>query len=244
MHIAGGVYRTLKKALFLPSLRMIQLISVGNENELNGKVYASVWEESNSCKALMFINPTIMVSWTAIRTFSSTHLPRSTSLPSLTPPSVTSSTEPCGSWRAPECKSSFLLSGENDTLFRVPSERGRVLVRGRSSDKMCERAGVGMGVASSSEGFATDGIGGEGNCASVSDGDRRGGLRDCLWKSSGLDIHCRDLDTYTLLILDSKIHSAASASPPSASAASQSTNSCRVCAAAGDGYGLDTSDCL
>ena len=138
----------------------------------------SVWDESTSCSALMFISPTFVLRYAPRSVLDEQHSPRSTSLPSLTPPSVTSKTEPCGSCNAPECKSSFLLSGENGVLLSLLRERGSVRERGRSCERICERAGKGCSGASSSATFIVLGTGTEGNRESVRDGQRSGGLRD------------------------------------------------------------------
>lgn len=84
--------------------------------------------------------------------------------PSAIPVSVRIITDPTGTWRYPEERSSPLLSGVNRSLFRVPNESPTTETNGNSFDKTEQIAGVG------------ELLSGEGNPVSCSEGGRMGGF--------------------------------------------------------------------
>lgn len=88
--------------------------------------------------------------------------------PSLIPVSVRNITDPAGTWRYPEERSSPLLSGTNRSLFKASSESFTTETNDKSLDKTEHIAGV------------DDPFVGEGKPVSCSEGGRIGGFLDWL----------------------------------------------------------------
>jgi len=131
-------------------------------------------------------------------------------IPSLTPPSVQIITEPLGCCSQPLCRSSSFDSGKKDVSFNIFKESGRTETIGKICDKTWKSASV--DVCS----FDT-----EGKLEIVNERGYTGGTLDCLrtmWVMNRIGVQTLTR-TYTLAIIQSKIHSAAMRSPASPSLA-------------------------
>jgi hypothetical protein len=95
-------------------------------------------------------------------------IPFSLIFPSFIPVSVRNITEPTGTWRYPEERSSPLLSGMNRSLFKASSESFTTETNGKSLEKMVHIAGV------------DDPFIGEGKLVSCSEGGKMGGFLEWL----------------------------------------------------------------